>query len=140
MKIRTAQINDLNELESISEEQFHFESLRPKFNSIIFDKDYVVKVIEIKKIIFGFIVLKYLDKNVIDIYSIAIKNKYQNKGYGYKLLKDTIKNFSSYKITLEVSENNSAKKLYFKCGFKIDSVRKKYYPDSDAILMSYIKD
>ena len=140
MKIRTAQINDLNELESISEEQFHFESLRPKFNSIIFDKDYVVKVIGIKKIIFGFIVLKYVDKNVIDIYSIAIKNKYQNKGYGYKLLKDTIKNFSSYKITLEVSENNSAKKLYFKCGFKIDSVRKKYYPDSDAILMSYIKD
>ena len=140
MKIRTAQINDLNELESISEEQFHFESLRPKFNNLIFDKDYVVKVIEIKKIIFGFIVLKYVDKNVIDIYSIAIKNKYQNKGYGYKLLNDTVKNFSNYKITLEVSENNSAKKLYLKCGFKIDSIRKQYYPDSDAILMSYIKD
>ena len=38
MKIRSAQINDLNELESISEEQFHFESLRPKFKleSLIF--------------------------------------------------------------------------------------------------------
>ena len=85
-------------------------------------------------------VLKYVDKNVIDIYSIAIKNKYQNKGYGYKFLKDTVKSFSNYKITLEVSENNSAKKLYLKCGFKIDTVRKQYYPDSDAILMSYIKD
>ena len=46
MKIRTAQINDLNELKSISEEQFHLESLRPKFNNLIFDKDYVVKVID----------------------------------------------------------------------------------------------
>ena len=140
MKIRSAQINDLNELESISKEQFHFESLRPKFNNLIFNKDYVVKVIEINKNIFGFIVLKYVDKNVIDIYSIAIKNKYQNKGYGYKFLKDTLKSFSNYKITLEVPENNSAKKLYLKCGFKIDSIRKQYYPDSDAILMSYIKD
>ena len=140
MKIRTAQIDDLNELESISKEQFHFESLRPKFNNLIFNKDYVVKVIEINKNIFGFIVLKYVDKNVIDIYSIAIKNKYQNKGYGYKFLMDTLKSFSNYKITLEVPENNSAKKLYLKCGFKIDSIRKQYYPDSDAILMSYIKD
>ena len=140
MKIRIAQINDLNELESISEEQFHFESLRPKFNNLIFDKDYVVKVIEIKKNILGFIVLKYVDKNVIDIYSIAIKNKYQNKGYGYKFLRDIVKSFSNYKITLEVSEKNSAKKLYLKCGFKIDTIRKQYYPDSNAILMSYIRD
>ena len=140
MKIRIAQINDLNELKSISEEQFHFESLRPKFNNLIFDKDYVVKVIEIKKNILGFIVLKYVDKNVIDIYSIAIKNKYQNKGYGYKFLRDIVKSFSNYKITLEVSEKNSAKKLYLKCGFKIDTIRKQYYPDSNAILMSYIRD
>ena len=140
MKIRIAQINDLNELESISEEQFHFESLRPKFNNLIFDKDYVVKVIEIKKTILGFIVLKYVDKNVIDIYSIAIKNKYQNKGYGYKFLRDIVKSFSNYKITLEVSEKNSAKKLYLKCGFKIDTIRKQYYPDSNTILMSYIRD
>ena len=140
MKIRTAQINDLNELKSISEEQFHLESLRPKFNNLIFDKDYVVKVIKIKKNILGFIVLKYVDKNVIDIYSIAIKNKYKNKGYGYKFLRDIVKSFSNYKITLEVSEKNSAKKLYLKCGFKIDTIRKQYYPDSNAILMSYIRD
>tara|TARA_Y100000996_G_scaffold373245_1_gene322613 strand:+ start:33 stop:455 length:423 start_codon:yes stop_codon:yes gene_type:complete len=140
MKIRVAQINDLNDLKNISEEQLHLESLRPKFNNLIFNNDYVVKIIEIKKNIFGFIVLKYIDNHVIDIYSMAIKNKYQNKGYGYKFLKDTLKSFSNYKITLEVAENNIAKKLYLKCGFKIDSKRKKYYPDSDAILMSYIKD
>ena len=61
MKIRVAQINDLNELENISEEQFHFENLRPKFNNLIFNNDYVVKVIEIKKNIFGFMVLKHVD-------------------------------------------------------------------------------
>ena len=38
MKIRVAQINDLNELENISEEQFHFENLRPKFNNLIFNR------------------------------------------------------------------------------------------------------
>ena len=32
-----------------------------------------------------------------------------------------------------------AKKLYLKCGFKIDSVRKKYYGNEDAILMSFYK-
>ena len=100
MKIRVAQINDLNQLENISEEQFHFENLRPKFNNLIFNNDYVVKVIEIKNNIFGYMVLKHVDKNVIDIYSIAIKNKYQNKGYGYKFLMDTLKSFSNYKITL----------------------------------------
>ena len=49
MKIRVALINDLNDLENISEEQFHFENLRPKFNNLIFNNDYVVKGIEIKK-------------------------------------------------------------------------------------------
>tara|TARA_E500000331_G_scaffold332098_1_gene355010 strand:- start:651 stop:1073 length:423 start_codon:yes stop_codon:yes gene_type:complete len=140
MKIRTAQLKDLGILEKISKEQFQFESLRPKFKYLINNKNYIVKVIKSKDKIFGFLVIRYLDKNLIDIYSIAIKDKYQNKGYGYRFLKDVLKNFSGYKITLEVSENNSAKKLYLKSGFKIDAIRKNYYFGTDAVLMSFIKD
>ena len=140
MKIRTAQLKDLDILEKISKEQFQFESLRPKFKYLINNKNYIVKVIKSKDKIFGFLVIRYLDKNLIDIYSIAIKDKYQNKGYGYRFLKDVLKNFSGYKITLEVSENNSAKKLYLKSGFKIDAIRKNYYFGTDAVLMSFIKD
>ena len=140
MKIRKAQIKDLDILEKISREQFEFDSLRPKFKHLINNNNYLVKIIESKNNIFGFLVIKYLDKGLIDLYSIAIKNNYQNKGYGYKFLKNVFKNFSGYKITLEVSENNIAKKLYLKFGFKIDSIRKNYYAETDAILMSYIKD
>ena len=140
MKIRKAQIKDLDILEKISKEQFEFDSLREKYKYIIDNNNYLVKIIESKNNIFGFLVIKYLDKDLIDLYSIAIKNNYQNKGYGYKFLKNVLKNFSGYKITLEVSENNIAKKLYLKFGFKIDSIRKNYYGEADAILMSYIKD
>ena len=139
MKIRKAKIKDLDNLQIISKEQFKVEKLRPRFNLLLKDNSYNTQIIEEKGAVIGFIITKFLYKNLIDIYSIAIKREYQNRGYGYKLLSNILKNFHEYKITLEVSEDNIAKKLYLKCGFKIDSVRKRYYGNKDAILMSYYK-
>tara|TARA_Y100000817_G_scaffold252004_1_gene204533 strand:+ start:401 stop:844 length:444 start_codon:yes stop_codon:yes gene_type:complete len=139
MKIRKAKNKDLDALQIISKEQFKVEKLQPRFKLLLKDNSYQTQIIEEKGVIVGFIVIKFLFRNLIDIYSIAIKSKYQNRGYGYKLLSNILKNFHEYKITLEVSEDNIAKKLYLKCGFKIDSVRKRYYRNKDAILMSYYK-
>ena len=139
MKIRKAKIKDLDTLEIISKEQFRVKKLQPKFKLLLKDNSYQIQIIEEKGAVIGFIIIKFLYKNLIDIYSIAIKKEYQNKGYGYNLLSRVLKNFHKYKITLEVSEENVAKKLYLKCGFKIDSVRKRYYGNNDAILMSFYK-
>ena len=139
MKIRKAKIKDLDILEIISKEQFKVVNLQPKFRLLLKDNSYHIQIIEENGVVLGFIIIKFLYRNLIDIYSIAIKKEYQNRGYGYKLLSGVIKNFHKYKIILEVSEGNVAKKLYFKCGFKIDSVRKRYYGNKDAILMSFYK-
>ncbi len=139
MKIRKAKIKDLDTLQIISKEKFKVEKLRPRFNLYLKDNSYNTQIIEEKGTVIGFIIIKFLYKNLIDIYSIAIKKEYQNRGYAYKLLSSVLKKFHKYKITLEVSEDNVAKKLYLKCGFKIDYVRKKYYGNEDAILMSFYK-
>ena len=137
MKIRKAKSRDLSTLEMISIEQIETENLRPKFKLLQKDSSYKIKIIEDEDIIFGYIVIKCLDSYLFDIYSIAIKKEYQGKGYGYKFLRHILESFSGFKFTLEVSEENNAKYLYLKCGFKIDGIRKGYYGKKDAILMSY---
>jgi len=137
MKIRKAEIRDLNSLKLISNEQFKNENLRPKFKLLQKDATYQIKIIEEGDIIFGYIVIKFLNKYLFDIYSMAIKQEYQGKGYGYKFLRYILESFNGYKFNLEVSEENNAKYLYLKCGFKIDGIRKGYYGKKDAILMSY---
>ena len=136
MKIRKAEIRDLSALKLISNEQFKNENLRPKFKHLQKDANYQIKIIEDGGIIFGYIVIKYLDKYLFDIYSMAIKQEYQGKGYGYKFLRYILESSNGHKFNLEVSEENNAKYLYLKCGFKIDGIRKGYYGKKDAILMS----
>ena len=47
-------------------------------------------------------------------------------------------NSNNKTITLEVSnKNENAILLYKKCGFKEVGIRKKYYIDSDAIVMKW---
>ena len=137
MKIRKAEIRDLNSLKLISNEQFKNENLRPKFKLLQKDATYQIKIIEEGDIIFGYIVIKFLNKYLFDIYSMAIKQEYQGKGYGYKFLRYILESYNGHKFNLEVSEENNAKYLYLKCGFKIDGIRKGYYGKKDAILMSY---
>lgn len=75
------------------------------------------------------------------IVNIAIDPQYQSKGYGRVLLMKLLR-FSLDSgmacATLELRESNEkARKLYESIGFKVASVRKKYYTDNaeDAIVM-----
>jgi len=84
----------------------------------------------------GFILYEDIyDRAEIDY--IYIFPKYQNKKYGSKILSYLIKVLNDRKnITLEVNVNNEfAIKLYKKYGFKIISIRKKYYKNEDGYLM-----
>lgn len=90
--------------------------------------------------IVGFILIDLFDDRA-EVIDIAVSLLYRNKKIGDKLLKHIIeicKNKGCENITLEVKVNNQpAIKLYKNNGFKILSVRKKYYSNGtlDAYLM-----
>lgn len=86
-------------------------------------------------------------KSVDDIHitDIVVKKSYRRNGIGNLLLQKLIeltKKLNYTELTLEVNANNEiAKKLYLKFGFKELGVRKKYYNNTDdAIIMTlYLK-
>lgn len=90
--------------------------------------------------IVGFILIDLFDDRA-EVIDIAVSLLYRNKKIGDKLLKHIIeicKNKGCENITLEVKVNNQpAIKLYKNNGFKILSIRKKYYSNGtlDAYLM-----
>ena len=87
----------------------------------------------------------------IDIFEVAVKREYQGRGFGKKLLTESMEKlarngenlenkniyFSENKFLLEVNEKNErALKLYKKIGFEEISVRKNYYGNNEnAIIM-----
>ncbi len=81
----------------------------------------------------------YLIYDRIEIVNFNVLDFFQNKHIGSSLLQKLIDLASSKKlknITLEVREDNEkAIYLYQKYGFKIVSLRKKYYNDVNGILM-----
>ena len=70
---------------------------------------------------------------------IAVITKYRRRGIAQKLFEyvlDDLKNNMVKNLSLEVNVNNeSAVRFYLKNGFKIESIRKKYYGNDDAYLM-----
>lgn len=80
--------------------------------------------------------------DIIDDYNIvgiAIKEGFQRKGIGTKLLKSLIKIANNHQVqtlSLEVDEKNEkAIKFYKKIGFEVTNTRKNYYKDNDALIM-----
>ncbi len=73
------------------------------------------------------------------IIDIQIQEAFRRKGYGQKLLEEIIQQSQKrecQKWVLEVrSQNLGAIRLYQKNGFIQNGLRKKYYPDDDAVLM-----
>ena len=79
--------------------------------------------------------------DVIHITNIVVRKDMRGKGIGKKLLEKlidyskTIPEITS--ITLEVHEDNEiAQKLYQRYGFKQVGMRKKYYKDKNAIILT----
>ena len=80
--------------------------------------------------------------DIIDDYNIvgiALKNNYQRRGVGTKLLSSLVKlakNHQVQTISLEVDEKNEkAINFYKKNGFELTNIRKNYYKDNDALIM-----
>lgn len=73
----------------------------------------------------------------LEIIDVFVMPEYQGNGYGDKLLKYILDNYKNRNYFLEVNVNNEkAINLYKKNGFEILTIRKHYYKDEDAYVMS----
>jgi len=75
-----------------------------------------------------------------EIVQIVVDKEYRKMGYGKKLLESGInemKKLNKNSIFLEVRVSNmAARNLYLGAGFKEINVRKNYYGNEDAVIMS----
>lgn len=129
------------ELCKIHNENFDKKVESKYFEEILSNTQYTVYYMKKSEKVSGYII--YYDTfDSFDLFEIAIKKEFQNKGLGNELLEKTIDrlfNEEKYKKTvfLEVNENNfSAVKLYKKNNFKEISLRKNYYgAGQNALIM-----
>ena len=138
MNIRTAELEDLNEIYNIEKKVFNDYWSLDLIKSEIIEKKYSrVTVLELKKKIIGYIFQrKIYDEN--HIINLAIDIPYQHKGYGRSLLiKILEKDINDTNVFLEVKEANlPAVKLYIDLGFEEVDRKERYYSDgSNAIFM-----
>ena len=141
IKICEGQERIIIELCKIHNENFDKKVESKYFEEILSNTQYTVYYMKKSEKVSGYII--YYDTfDSFDLFEIAIKKEFQNKGLGNELLEKTIDrlfNEEKYKKTvfLEVNENNfSAVKLYKKNNFKEISLRKNYYgAGQNALIM-----
>ena len=138
-KARTTDINSIVNIENTSyKKPFWNESMfKYLFNESETDS---VWIFEVKKNIIGFLIeQRCLDE--ISILNVAVDKKFQNKGYGRKILSKYL-SILPYDSTvfLEVNINNLiARKIYDSLNFEKVETRKNYYNNNeDAIVMKYV--
>lgn len=121
---------EIYEIKDINEIKFKINSYDNPF--------YKILGIKVDNKLIGYLSY-FLIYDRIEIEYIYIDNDYRNKGYASNLFNELFiiaKNKNCINITLEVSVNNkSALNLYKKLGFKIVTIRKNYYENSDGYLM-----
>ena len=96
----------------------------------------VLLVAERDDVIVGF-VTAWLVHDEIQLNNIAVLPEYRRQGIAEVLIKEMVFFFkNAKKIILEVNENNTAaKEFYKKLGFTVNGKRKSYYGNDDAYLM-----
>ncbi len=143
MSLRKAEINDLKSIVNIEktshEKPYWNESLlKYLFKNRITDS---IWVFEFKKKIIGFLIeQRCLDE--ISILNVAVDKKYQNNGFGKKIVSQYLSILPNNSVVfLEVNINNFiALKIYTTLNFKEIDLRKNYYNNGeDALIMRYLK-
>lgn len=131
-----ANLKDLSALYNIEREVFSNDPFSMSKNSI---KYHIIKnelyKIELDGVIAGYI-LWLKRKKYYRLYSLAIGNDFQNRGFAKKLLEYSFENLIDRDFSLEVKVlNETAINLYKKFGFEIKKVLKDYYEECDGYLM-----
>ncbi len=132
MKLRPFNDNDLKDISKIENASF---SVGPysliMLKSMIYSNSSFTIVVEENNKIIGYGTAAKLNKDSMDIESIAILPEYHGKGYGSKLIEaieNEIKKRGYKKLVLEVREKNeNAKNFYLNHGYKIINPLENYY-------------
>ncbi len=132
MELRFFKNSDLSDISKIENSSFSVGAYSLiMLKSMIYSNSSFTVVIEENNKIIGYGTAAKLNKNSMDIESIAILPGYQKKGYGTKLIdaiEDEIKNRSYKTVILEVREKNeNAKNFYLNHGYKIIDFIENYY-------------
>ena len=143
MSLRKAEINDLKSIVNIEKTSYekpywNESSLKYLFNESITESAWIF---EFKKKIIGFLIeQRCLDE--ISILNVAVDKKYQNNGFGKKIVSQYLSILPNNSVVfLEVNINNFiALKIYTTLNFKEIDLRKNYYNNGeDALIMRYLK-
>ncbi|MFX0188224.1 MAG: GNAT family N-acetyltransferase [Candidatus Hodarchaeota archaeon] len=145
MKIKEVTTKDLKEIHKLELKVFKEDAFSiDLIKKLIRRHTIFFKIIKTGKIA-GFVIILKDRKDRANIINLLINPKYQNKGYGSKLLKHTIEKIKKEdknvkKIALNVKTNNSlAIKLYEKFNFKkIQKIENYYRSKESSYLMEKI--
>ncbi|HJH28619.1 MAG TPA: ribosomal-protein-alanine N-acetyltransferase [Methanosarcinaceae archaeon] len=139
MIIRRFVPDDFEDILSIEQEAFSDHNPLVYINFYEMNMNGFLVAIDDNEIV-GFVVGYQLNENEGRIFSLAVKDEYQSRGIGTKLIYAILKVFYGNLIqyaSLEVRISNTrAQKLYNKVGFVSCWIEKKYYFDGeDGIIM-----
>ena len=143
MSLRKAGTSDLNSIINIEKTSYkkpywNESLLKYLFNNSITDSAWIF---EVKKKIIGFLIEQRC-LNEISILNVAVDKKYQNNGFGKKIVSQYLNKLPNNSVVfLEVNINNFiARKVYTSLNFKRVDSRKNYYNNGeDALILRYVK-
>tara|TARA_B100000401_G_C52653015_1_gene646366 strand:- start:173 stop:613 length:441 start_codon:yes stop_codon:yes gene_type:complete len=143
MSLRKAGIRDINSILNIEKTSYekpywNKSLLKYLFNNSMTDS---VWIYEVKKKTIGFLIEQRC-QDEISILNVAVNKKYQNSGFGKKIVSQYLSILPNNSVVfLEVKINNFiALKIYTSLNFEIVDSRKNYYNDEeDALIMKYVK-
>ena len=134
MEINIEKATDFEKVISLHKQIFH-EDNKSFFESIQTRDYYITFVATHNNLPVAYCIISEIAGEA-EIINIGTLMQYRKEGIAARLLEYAIESIQSKTIFLEVSHTNeSAIKLYKKCGFIEYGRRKKYYGDTDAILM-----
>jgi len=134
-KIRLLTPADLSQMIAIEKQAMNTpwpaSVMRDNF-SAAHHKSYGIENEKKELLAFGIIAVVFDEAELL---SMAVRSDAQRQGYGFKLLQFLIKQAKKAKaktFSLEVRQSNTiAINLYRKLDFKVDGIRKGYYPSVD---------
>jgi len=138
--IRPMSEEDIPEIMEIERSSFSTPWSEISFLSEVYKKNAFSNVALFEENVIGYICVNYL-LHESHILNLAVDELFRRRGVATILMNDTLKALKRKECVfmyLEVRASNAgAKKFYELFGFKVESIRKKYYtnPDEDALLM-----
>ncbi|MFW9874740.1 MAG: GNAT family N-acetyltransferase [Candidatus Thorarchaeota archaeon] len=141
MKVKDVNSRDLNQIMILEKEVFRENAFsKLLMEQLICRNAFFLKLVndKYKNELIGFIIAINDKKDRINIINFLINPRFQNKGYGALLLKDTLQRITQLKeikkVVLNVQESNSqAIKLYEKFNFRKNPKKiENYYQSGES--------